>query len=258
MTVPMLEAKDFELALKLQQMLLPKVPPSQTWEIEYYFQPSAGLSGDFIDIYNFSDTFFDETEVDEHIGVLLLDASGHGISAALISAIARPIFFKAHRDFKNEVLSKSMTEANIELIEMIGETYSYMTGISLRLNNNYFSYNNAGHPLMMYYRNARKQFYFLENDSCFLGSRVIRTDLKSRRVDAHVGDVLFLYTDGLKEATNADGQEFEMGLLEPILSHPDLDLKTMCEMVVQEIAEFGVDVNNARDDITFCIVRKKA
>jgi len=72
------------------------------------------------------------------------------------------------------------------------------------------------------------------------------------------GDTLVLYTDGITEATNADGEEFgESHLLNTLASHSHLPVKYLLQTVVGAVQQFSSG-NEQQDDITLVIARSLA
>lgn len=244
--------RDLKLAEILQEELMPQTPAVPGWEIARHFVPMAGVSGDIFDFYRFHGS--------DHTGVLLLDASGHGVSSALITVIARPIFFRTHRKYSGQKLARAMESANRLLCGQIGQVSSYLTGVSLRLHDDCLKYVNVGHPFVQYYRRSHDKIYGLVNDGALLGIPDMATRYTTRKVLAHSGDVFVLYTDGLTEARNARDEEFgEEGLRRAL--RRGLAAGGGAETVLQEIrAGFeieGIDENELQDDLTIIVLRKK-
>jgi len=249
--------RDLELARTLQTSLLPRIPKSKNWEISYFFKPMHGVSGDIIDIYTFGDVFFGDEEQEENIGIILMDASGHGISSALITAIARPILFSNHRLYKDEMLWKAMMDANVELCQAIGSVPNYLTCVSLRLTNRQFSYVNAGHPYVLYRRTKTGKVYELENDGVLLGIPDLKRDLHSRRAEVLPDDLLMIYSDGLTEAENPAGEPLGVEPIKNLMAGFHGNTDELREAVIQLTRDHGINLDQIRDDITFAVVRKK-
>ena len=72
------------------------------------------------------------------------------------------------------------------------------------------------------------------------------------------GDILVLYTDGVTEATNADGEEFgESRLLDSLRSNCRLPVEGILQAVVEAVQQFS-NVSEQQDDITLVIARSLA
>lgn len=72
------------------------------------------------------------------------------------------------------------------------------------------------------------------------------------------GDILVLYTDGITEATNADGEEFgESQLLETLVRQSHLPVRPLLQAVVGAVQQFSSG-SKQQDDITVVIARSLA
>ena len=240
--------KDLQLAEILQNELKPVAPVSEMWDISFYSKPMAGVSGDFLDFYDFKDG---------NLNILLLDASGHGVSSALITVIARPLFFHAHRKYRTGKIAQAMESANRGLCRHIGHTSNYLTGISLKLCPDCFHYVNAAHPYIMYYRKSAGRVFELENDGFLLGIPQIESHFKNRKVMVAPEDVLFMYTDGLTEAKNEAGEEFGIEPIKDILLSSNCSAAEIMQQIRERSRAFGISEDKLQDDVT-CIVIKKA
>lgn len=250
--------QDINLATILQKGLLPKFPSNSNWDMTYYFRPMADVSGDIIDIYTFGDVFFGEDNPEEQTGLLLLDASGHGIASALVTAIARPIFFTFHRLNKDRPLFHSMADANVELCREIGELTSYLTGISVRLEKDSMTYVNAAHPPGLFFRAKTGRITELPNDGIPLGVPEFRGEpLVSRKARVSPGDILFLYTDGLTEAMDAQGEMLGVeAVARCIVKNSSASASEIQSRVIELVKSHSSHFDCVRDDITFIVAKR--
>jgi sigma-B regulation protein RsbU (phosphoserine phosphatase) len=69
------------------------------------------------------------------------------------------------------------------------------------------------------------------------------------------GDLLVLFTDGIPEAANAQGEEFGEARLEAVVrAHRGLTAQGLCERILREVALF-LDTEAAQDDLTVLVAR---
>lgn len=189
------------LAAHIQHSMLPGIPANiPAWKIDYHFQPMSGISGDLIDIYTFGDEFFDDENPQPNTAIFLADATGHGVSAALITMIARQLFFRAHRDYRHEDLASALFNANVELKRDLAETGLYLSAISIQLEAGGICYVNGGHPGILWFSRKTHKVYVLPNDGFLFGIEGFDSTLRSHRVRCEPGDVFIAYTDGVTEA----------------------------------------------------------
>jgi serine phosphatase RsbU (regulator of sigma subunit) len=189
-----------KLAVTIQSGLFPEEPPrTDLWDVAFAFQPRFDLSGDFYDFY---------FRGDELRGMALFDVAGHGVSSALITMLAKPVFFRYFKDLDAEPLHRVIEAANLRLMEEIKNTYSFITGIMLRFDGDFVEYVNAGHPDLLHHRSGRETRILGQNIPNHKG-RPLGIDgptstCKTMRFPVSAGDTLLLYTDCITESTNAD------------------------------------------------------
>ncbi len=80
-------AKELDLARKIQQQLMPEHPPGE--DIAAFYKPMDETGGDFYDFIRFRDT--------EKTGIFISDVSGHGVSAAFITAMIKTLLLQSGR-----------------------------------------------------------------------------------------------------------------------------------------------------------------
>ncbi len=242
--------KDLELAEILQKDLMPAEPSPPGWTIGAYLQPMAGVSGDILDYFDFPGSGC--------IGVVLLDASGHGVSSALITAIARPIFFRAHREYMNQDLRTAVQSANRMLCDQIGHISNYLSGVSVRLYTDRIAYINAGHPYILLYRRRTGRTYRLPNSPVLLGINEFRErEMKVREIRIESGDTMLLYTDGLTEARDAAGVEYGTRRLGAVVRNAagSKNAREVRDRILEDFRAFAADPAHLKDDMTFVVCR---
>lgn len=235
--------KELEFAKNIQMSALPNVfpafPKRKDFDIYALMDPAKEVGGDFYDFYiTHNDT----------LHFLVADVSGKGIPAAMFMMRA-----------KTEL--KSLTEADVPLNEVYhrGNTALYEgndAGMfvtawqgSLDLTNGDLRFVNAGHnpPLI---RHADGRFEYLKARSGLVLGAMEEMKYNANERTLTPGDILFLYTDGVTEATDANGQLFgEERLLELINSIEITDMRSLCDLVKQSVDAFVGEAPQF-DDIT--------
>jgi sigma-B regulation protein RsbU (phosphoserine phosphatase) len=241
--------KDMEIAIILQNELLPSLPNSPDWDMSLCYKPMLGVSGDTYDFHLFPDMDF--------MGVVLLDASGHGIASSLITNIARPAFLRSHMRYRKDRLEKAMEASNRELIRQIGEAPNYLTGLSIRLYPNSFTYVNSGHPYILFYQAKNGKVSELENDGILLGVKGFPQNYNSFTKKTNTGDIILIYTDGLTEAANRQNKEFGVRKIKEILKGNVKDAAGIKEDILKKLLAYGINIEKLHDDMTFIIMKKK-
>lgn len=189
--------RDMEIAEQIQLSLLPAVPPVLSGvELAGRCYPATHVGGDYYDFFR---------RDDHTIDFLIADVSGHSVGAALIMAEVRTLL-RAHAGRAaspssilgtlNSLLYEDLTRAE-QFITMFYVRYSTATG---RL-----SYANAGHNKPLLYRIGAEKCQELDAEGLILGIKP-SVVFEERALDLKPGDTLFLYTDGIPEASSSDGE----------------------------------------------------
>ncbi len=247
--------KELGLASKIQTSLFPQEPfESDIWDVAYEFRPRFGVSGDFFDFY------YREGRLK---GISIFDVTGHGVSSALITILARPVFQRAFRKRSDESLADVVEKANRNLSEQMQEMDMYISGILLSFFDDTVEYVNAGHPDLLHRRAESGSVDIIQaGDSIFRGSPVgiygVGDPCRPYYFTVKTGDVLLLTTDGFLEGNNTRGDNF--GIERATLSlhnAPGETARDILDHIMNQFYSF-VDQANIRDDITVILARKKA
>lgn len=182
---------ELEMARQIQLSILPhELPKLPGLDIATRFLPMATVGGDFYDFIRIDD---------KHLGILIADVSGHGLSSALIASMLQVALAgqAAHASQPADVLA-GLNKAVSGKFSMNFVTAAY---VYVDLENNLMRYAGAGHPPVMQYRSRTgKADQFMEN-GMVLG---IMDDsaYEALEIPLEPGDRQVLYTDGILEAHN--------------------------------------------------------
>lgn len=188
--------KELEYAKQIQLSALPTNFPDND-EFGIYAQMIAAkeVGGDFYDFYKLSDTT---------VAILVADVSGKGIPAALFMMTAKTII----KDLAESGMAVNdiFTKANEKLCEN-NESGMFVTawmGI-LDLTTGNMQFANAGHnpPLL---KHADGSFEYLKSRAGFVLAGMEGVRYRVGELTLNFGDRLFLYTDGVSEATNVENK----------------------------------------------------
>lgn len=139
--------QDLLAAAKVQQHLLPQALPKTAMEFTWYFQPCQRVSGDLFNVFRLDE---------DHLAIYMVDVSGHGVSAALITALVSE-FFSTHGGRLKEELAESpyyRIRRPVEVVALLDKEFPlerfdcYFTVFYLVVNprSGEFTYCSAGHP----------------------------------------------------------------------------------------------------------------
>lgn len=238
---------DLNVAAQIQSDMLPHVFPQRD-DIDLYasMNPAKEVGGDFYDFF-----FID----DDHLALVIADVSGKGVPASLFMVIAKTII-------KNRALSGNIPspaqilhDANNQLCEgnEAGLFVTAWLGI-LDLNTGIVTAANAGHEFPAV-RQPGKNFELVQDKhglvlAGFEGS--IYTDYE---IKLEKGATLFVYTDGVPEATNGANELFEFERTVQALNiNPDASPKELLDVVRGEVDKFVGDAPQF-DDLTMLAIK---
>lgn len=192
---------ELTLASDIQAHMLPCIfpafPEHDEFDLYASMTPAKEVGGDFYDFY-----MIDET----NLAVVMADVSGKGVPAALFMVIAKTLI-KNYAQMGIEP-AEVFTTVNKMLCEGndAGLFVTAWMGV-LDLESGQLTYVNAGHNPPLLYKN-NKDFEYLKSRPGFVLAGMETIKYKQNAITLSPGDKLFLYTDGVTEATNADKQLF--------------------------------------------------
>lgn len=192
-------AHELQMARRIQLGLLPKkVPDTKSLEISAYCNPAEEVGGDYYDYFPLAD---------EHLGIVLADVSGHGAAAALVMTMVKGILHSISQKFESS--ARLLAELN-EIINRIAPRDMFVTMIFLDfdLKNRFLRYSNAGHNPLLHYDGQSQTCQMVELRGPALGLSD-RSLFQEKTVPFNSGDFFLIYTDGVTEAFNDQGEMFE-------------------------------------------------
>lgn len=238
--------REMEIAKTIQTAALPGQPPDDpAFRMSSFMAPAREIGGDFYDHFRLDAT---------RVAFGVADVSGKGITAALYMMTAKGLL-------KNRLLADSdpaaaLAAANAELSRNNPANMfltAWMGVLDTRTGRVDFA--NAGHnpPLV---RRADGSVEWLRAKSGPMLAVLGGVRYEPRSVTLDPGDTLFLYTDGVTEATDAAGALFgETRLAETLRAASDGDPSSVCRLVRAAVAAFAAGAP-AADDMTVLAVRR--
>jgi len=234
---------ELNLATEIQAGMLPCVFPAfpDHGELELFATnvPAKEVGGDFYDYFKIDD---------DHVAVVMADVSGKGVGAALFMTISKIVI-------KNQMMTTkspaaALTEANRQLCENndAGLFVTTWSGI-FEVSSGELTYTNAGHNPPIIIRKDGTCEYLKGINGLFLAG-MEGTQYSESKVTLNKGDELFLYTDGVTEATSTQNELYaEDRLLSCIENHAGDTVKKQVQAVLDDVNIF---IGNADqfDDIT--------
>lgn len=199
--------QELNVARDLQTSILPKTFPAEGGVVGHGLMvPAREVGGDFYDFIPLDG---------DRLGIAIGDVSGKGIPAALFMAISRTLL----RGLAQSGLSPGACLARLnELLCEENDQSMFVTLIYgiLDRRNGRFTYANGGHhwPALI---KADGAVRWVEGDNDMLLGVIRGNDYNDREIRLDDGDMVFLYTDGVIEAFDTDGNEFTSQRLAKVL-----------------------------------------
>lgn len=250
--VLMLELKDkllarseLEAGRAVQHALLPAASPEiPGWSLWLFTRPANEVGGDLVDYVQLDKNRF---------GVVLADVAGKGLGAALFMAKLQATLRAVVADYTS--LTKFGEKINkIFHQDSMPNSFASLVYLELYSNSGQIRFINAGHmpPIMM----RGSKLTEMPKGEPALGLLPDST-YKEHTLDLEDGDILLVYSDGLTEAQNEDGDFFgEPRLFEVLPKLKDLSPQKLGERLLQHVDQF-VENARAKDDLSLCIVKKQ-
>lgn len=240
--------RELEFARSIQHSAIPTVfppyPGHGEFDIYATMDTAKEVGGDFYDFY-----FVGENR----LGFLIADVSGKGIPAAMFMMTAKTII-KGYAE-SGKPVDEVFTTANEKLCESndAGMFVTAWMGV-LDTVTGKVEFANAGHnpPLV---RHAGGGFEYLRSKPCFILAGMDGIKYRKNEFTLAPGDEIYLYTDGVTEATDSENNLYgEERLLALLNSMGDLSGEEICRAVKADIDAFVGDAPQF-DDITMLYLK---
>jgi len=241
---------DLEIARDIQRILLPsEAPVINGFQISGINVPARQVSGDY----------FDYICVDEErLGVAIADVSGKGVPASLIMAICRSVL-RAEAS-RNPSPADVLRKVNRQLYPDIKEDmFISMAYLILNHQRNAITLARAGHDAPLLYQQQSHTVTAIKSPGMVVGidsGSVFDRLTVDFAVPLERDDCLVLYTDGVTEALNTEGDEFGLDrMMESVRASANDGAQAIVKEITQEVRDFtGSAPQN--DDMTLIAIRK--
>jgi phosphoserine phosphatase RsbU/P len=248
---------DLRMATELQQALMPSTYPSipadaapggVTLRFCHRYLPATLMGGDFFHIARLND---------DTAAVCICDVMGHGVRAALITAMMRAMIETHTAEAVDP--GRLLTQLNSEFTGILKQTGTLVfvtvlyCVIDVRVGNARFA--RAGHPPLLRARRSsgEVQSLIVGGDAAGPAIGIIpNAPFKTTEAMLEAGDFLLFFTDGIIEVEARDGSQFGIeGLRESVRSNLDQPTESLLDAVVSDVYKFG-DSSVLTDDA--CLV----
>jgi serine phosphatase RsbU (regulator of sigma subunit) len=237
--------QDLRVARRIQQASLPEeVPSLEGWQINPFYQPAREVGGDFYDFFELDDG---------RLGLVVGDATGKGVPAALVMASTRSVLRAVAQALGSSSPGDVLGRVNDSLVTDIPSNmfvtcfYAILDPTSSRL-----VYANAGHDLPYLHGN---------DDAEELRARGMPLGLmpgmgyEEKEIVLEAGQSVLFYSDGLVEAHNPEGEMFGFPRLRELVAEHADEKGSLGEFLMEELYSFVGEGWEQEDDITLLTLR---
>jgi sigma-B regulation protein RsbU (phosphoserine phosphatase) len=239
--------ESLRLASEIQMRMLPlgtvDLPAKTRFAIRAHIRPAKQVGGDLYDFF----------WTDDRLHFCIGDVTGKGIGSALVMAMTKTLF-RAHAAFHDDP-AKVMSAASARLYEET-DPAMFVTAFCgfLDLRDGRLFYSNAGHDRPLILSAGRRVRPFLSKAGLPLGV-LPKFNYVAEEKTLREGEALFLYTDGVTEATNGADELFKMDRLCEVLEGcGTADPSQVVPAVLESVDRFAGQTSQA-DDITMLCVQ---
>lgn len=223
-------SEDINFARNMQIRMLPPKGMYNGLSIDYLYESSELLSGDFFDVFKIDE---------ENTGVYICDVVGHGVSASLLTIFVRQSIRTIAKG--NMSLNKTMKELHKTFLSLnldYDKYFSVFLGIYNKATHE-FRYVNAGHNSEPILLKNDGEVVLLKSKGYPIANIFDNVKYDENKLDLSVGDKLFFYTDGITEAKNDENQQYGV------------------ERLINNINKEGIILNNLKGSLNeYCKVHK--
>src|SRR5215211_2674130 len=236
--------QELRVARSIQHASLPEeVPELVGWQISPYYQPAREVGGDFYDFHLLSE---------DRLGVVVGDATGKGVPAALVMATTCGMLQLAARALDSPSPGEVLAQVNETLVTRI-PTNMFVTCFYAILdpNSGRLSYVNAGHDL---------PYLWHGGDTEELRARGMPLGLmpgmsyEEKEIVLDAGQSVLFYSDGLVEAHDPEGQMFSFPRLRTLVAE-HTEEGALGEYLLEKLYSFVGEGWEQEDDITLITLR---
>ena len=240
-------SNELSLSAQLQKSILPgnslKSGDIDVWADSL---PAAEVGGDFYDYFWLSET---------KLGLVMADVSGKNVTAAMFAVIAKTLIKSFSKIYSSPAecfghVNRTLCGENVTTMFVTA-----MYGI-FDLEKHELTYTNAGHlPIAVSRPNAEPTY--LDCDPGMALGIMDDIEFTDNKYVLSPGEMIMMYTDGVTEAANSAGEEFDFSRLTEVLKqHPVTTPKLLMNEVFETIKVFANGFPQSDDITTLCLKYK--
>lgn len=236
-----------KLAEEVQQNLLPtKSPFLQGFDVSGMSMYCDQTGGDYYDYFLLSD---------KKLGIVVADACGHGVGAAMLMTTVRAFLISAVEDYLDPASLLNQINQWISRDCAASGTFTTMFFMELDPGVKKIRWVRAGHEPPLHYHRQTGMITKLEGTGVVLGIDAAYTFENQITEDIDDGDILLIGTDGIFETRNKENIVFGQQAVNQIITeYCEQPAAAIQEALVSAVKRFRGDMNQ-EDDITLVVVK---
>jgi serine phosphatase RsbU (regulator of sigma subunit)/ketosteroid isomerase-like protein len=238
--------QELQVARRIQHASLPKeVPALEGWQISPYYRPAREVGGDFYDFFELEDG---------RLGIVVGDATGHGVPAALVMASARSMLRAVAQASQSpgDVLRRVNDPLATDIPPNMFVTCFYAI---LDPQSGTLSYANAGHDLPYLHRNGEVEELRARGMPLSLMPGM---GYEEKETILEAGEATLFYSDGLVEAHHPNREMFGFPRLRALIAEHGAEESSLGEFLLEELYTFVGEGWEQEDDITLLTLKRSA
>jgi serine phosphatase RsbU (regulator of sigma subunit) len=240
--------QELELAGQIQASFLPyNFPTIPGWQLAVTLLPARETSGDFFDVIELGDG---------RLGILVADVADKGIGSALYMALSRTLIRTYAEEYEAEP-EVVFFAANNRLLKDAGANLfiTVFYGI-LDAKDGVLTYSNAGHNPPFLIKNDRDEKIISLNRTGIAMGIEENSTWTTETVNIDPGDIMILYTDGIPDAQDADGDFFDdEAIIEITRKNSTKFAHEIQSAIIDGVQAFTGDLPQS-DDITLMVLMR--
>ena len=244
-------ARELEIAAQIQRALLPPEPRHADFEFAGRMLPADEVGGDFYDVLS--------EPTQGALWITIGDVSGHGIGAGLVMLMAQAAIASHFLHDPAAEPARVLREVNALLCENISNRLRDTKYVTAQI----LTYTGAGrfvcvgaHEWPLVFRAKTQRCETIETPGPWLGIVLDLPEVPITVISVEPGDVLCLYSDGVTEAQNAAGEQFDVQRLAAVIERSMTEGKALDDVtraVFDEVEQFS---GRHDDDWTLLLARR--
>ncbi|MCI6609804.1 MAG: serine/threonine-protein phosphatase [Ezakiella sp.] len=205
--------KDLSMTKKIQESILPSDLNYGRIKVDYCYQPCEQLSGDIFDVIKVSRSI---------TGAYICDVAGHGVPAAMITVFVRETMRSLY-DYNSTAYDLSELHKRFLNLRLGMDQYLTMFYVLIDTEERTISYSNAGHncPMILIRKDGFETISIPGKPICNYFTNI---EFKEHIIRFNPGDKLLLFTDGIIESVNKNGEQFGIERVEGIVENCSSDI----------------------------------